>query len=296
MSGSRDYSSEYHPSPNKRQRTAVSNGAASYDRDPYNQRTYTQPQSAYGVFTGQNQQLSNNPSDFAQAQLSTTPTALSDFSFRYQLPESSSTIPSFVPPRNQMPNLGSSGQQTQQLPFQQQGRYGSQNYGQSQFGDVQNASMPRLTQPSPVNRHSNPVDQLQPNSGMTYTGMSNQDQQTSPSSGNRRAPATARDDFYQYSQQIQSPDQSMRAHTQPQDRYKLSSLTSANLLPPLHSTVSNTQSLIATSSAYGNYIAPDSRLLSQPMPLPTSHGLPEKFAGYVPNVDLEGRRNLHEPG
>lgn len=195
-----------------------------------------------------------------------------------------------------MPNLGSSGQQMQQLPFQQQGRYGTQNYGQSQFGDVQNASMPRLTQPSPVSRQSNPVDQLQTNSGATYSGMSNQDQQTNLSSNSRRTSATARDDFYQYSQQIHSPDQSMRAHPQPQDRYNLSSLTSANLLPPLHSTVSNAQSLMATSSAYGNYIAPDSRLLSQPMPLPTSHDLPEKFAGYIPNVDLEGRRNLQEPG
>jgi len=200
---------------------------------------------------------------------------------------------SFVSPRNQMPNFGSSGQQTQQMPFQQHGRYGTQNYGHSQFGDVQTGSMPRLAQPVPVNRHSNPIDQLQTNTGVTFTGMSNQDQQTPLSSGSRRASGTIRDEFYQYSQQMQSPGQSMRAPPQPQDRYNMSS---ANLLPPLQSTVSNVQPLLATSSAYSNYIAPDSRLLSQSMPLPTSHGLPEKFGGYSSDVDLEGRRNLHEPG
>ena len=291
----RDYSSEYHQSPNKRQRTSVSNGSASYERDPYNQRAYAQPQNAYGVFTAQNQPLSNNPLDYAQAQMS-TPNAMPEFTFRYSLPETSSAMPSFVSPRAQMPNFGSSGQQTQQMPFQQHSRYGTQNYGQGQFGDVQAGSMPRLAQPVPINRHSNPIDQLQTNTGVTFAGMPNQDQQSNLPSGNRRTPANVREDFYQYSQQMQSPDQSMRAPPQPQDRYNMSSASSSNQLPPLQSTVSNVQPLVATSSAYSNCIAPDSRLLNQSMPLPTSHDLQEKYTGYNPNIDLEGRRNVHEPG
>ncbi|MCJ1250125.1 hypothetical protein MMC30_007351 [Trapelia coarctata] len=291
LPSNRDYSSEYHQSPNKRQRTSVSNGSASYDRDPYNQRSYPQAQNAYGVFPGQNQALSNNPSDFAQAQMS-TPNAMPDFTFRYSLPESSSAMSSFVSPRAQMPSFGSSGQQTQQIPYQQHGRYGTPNYGQSQFGDVQTGSMPRLAQPVAVNRHSNPIDQLQTNTAVTFTGMPSQDQQT----GSRRASANVRDEFYQYSQQLQSPDQSMRAPPQPQDRYNMPGSSPSNLLPPLQSTVSNVQNLQATSSAYSNYIAPDSRLPSQSMPLPTSHDFQEKFTGYTHNVDLEGRRNLHEPG
>ena len=291
----RDYSSEYHQSPNKRQRTSVSNGGPSYDRDPYNQRSYAQPQATYGMFTGQNQPLSGGASDFAQSQLS-TPAALSDFTFRYSLAENSSGQPSYVSPRAQVPNFGPLGQQTQQLSYQQQGRYGAQNYGQSQFGDVQTAPVSRIAQPVAVNRHSNAVDQLQTNTGGTFAGMSSQDQQTNLPSGNRRTSGAARDEFYQYPQLVQSPDQSMRAPPQPQDRFNVSNSSSANLLPPLHSTVSNVQPLLATSSAYSNYIAPDSRLLSQTLPLPTSHDLQEKYTGYVAPVDFEGRRNLQEHG
>ena len=257
------------------------------------QRSYPQPQNTYSIYTAQNQPLPNNPQEFGQAPL-TTPTGVADFSFRYSLPETSAAMSPFVSPRAQMPNFGAS---VQQLSYQQQPRYGSQNYAQAQFSDVQASSMPRLAQPIPVNRHSNAIDQLQSNTTNPFTGMSNTEQRNNLSSENRQRPPTVREDYYQYSQQIQLPDQSMRAPPHSQERYNMAMSSSANLLPPLHSTVSNVQPLLATAPTYNTYIPPDNRLPHQPVPLNNPYDAQDKTTGYPPSaVDFDGRRSLHEPG
>ena len=193
-----------------------------------------------------------------------------------------------------MPSFGTS---VQQLSYQQQPRYGSLNYAQSQFSDLQTVSMPRLAQPIPMNRHSNVIDQLQSNTTNPFNSMSNTEQRSSLSSETRQRPPIARDDYYQYSQQMQLPDQSMRAPLHPQERYNMAMSSPANLLPPLHSTASSVPPLLATAPAYNTYIAPDNRLPNQPVPLNNLYDAQDKPTGYPPSaVDFDGRRSLHEPG
>jgi hypothetical protein len=300
MPTARDYSSEYGHRPNKRQRTTVTNGTGSYERETYIPRSYTQPQSTYNLYSGQNPTLSNNPVEFGQAPVAQS-SGIPDFTFRsYSLPESSSTISSYASPRTQMPTYGTSTQQPSYQP--QQTRYTSQTHSQGQYTDLQTAAVPRLAQPVPINRHSNAADQLQSNTAITYTGLPTTDPQSSiQTPSTRRSASSVRDDLYQFPQQmqsqLQSPDQFMRAPPQPLDRYTMSSTSSNNLLPPLQSTVANVQPHLATSSAYSSYIQPDTRILSQQMPPPTPQDNQDRYTGYTSStLDLEGRRNIHEPG
>ena len=286
---SREYAGDFQQPSIKRQRTSVTNGTGSYERDTtYNQRSFAQPQSSYNLYAAQNQALPNNGTDYGQTSLSASAT-MPEFSFRYPLPETSSASSPFVSPRSQVSSYGS---QTQQMVFQQQARYGSQGYPHNQFADIQSTTFPRIAQPVPINRHSNPADQLQTNTVMSYTGMPN-----AMSSINQRRSSTVKDEYLHYSQQIQSPEQAMRGSQTAQNRYNISNTPASNLLPPLQSTGPNSQPLIATAPNYNSYIPPDSRLPSQPGPQQVPHSPHERYTGYhSANLDLEDRRNLHEPG
>ncbi|MCJ1317587.1 hypothetical protein MMC15_002912 [Xylographa vitiligo] len=287
---SKEYIADYQQPPIKRQRTSVTNGTGSYERDTsYNQRSFAQPQSSYNLYTAQSQSLPHNTPDYGQAPLSAS-TAMPEFSFRYPLPETSAASSPFVSPRSQ---ISSYGPQAQQMVFQQQARYGSQGYPHSQFADVQSTTFPRIAQPVPMNRHSNPVDQLQTNTAIPYTGIPN-----AMSSINQRRTSAVKDEYLHYSQQIQSPEQMMRGSQTTQGRYSMTNTPTSNLLPPLQSTGPNSQPLVITSpGGYNNYIPPDSRLPSQPGPQQIPHSSHERYTGYQSsNLNLDDRRNLHEPG
>ena len=295
-STSRDYPTEYPQSSAKRQRTSVSNGSASYERDTtYGQRPYIQTQGSFGIYTPHNQTLANNAPDYAQAPLSAS-AAMPEFTFRYPLPETSSAPSPFVSPRSQVPNYSPAAQQQMMYQQQQQQpRYGSQNFPQAQYTDLHSTTMPRLVQPVPVNRHSNPAEQLQINTTNPYSANANQDSRASMSSGGQRRTSAVRDDYFQYSQQTQSPDQAMRAPQVPQNRYGMSSTTQSNLLPPLHSTVGNAQPLLATAPTYNPYVPPDNRLPSQPIPQRNLLTSQDRYTVYPHgNVDLDDRRDLQE--
>ncbi|MCJ1401518.1 hypothetical protein MMC11_004732 [Xylographa trunciseda] len=287
---SREYATDYQQPLMKRQRTSVTNGTGSYDRDTtYNQRSFAQPQNPYNLYTTPNQSLSHNVPDYGQTPLSAS-AAMPEFSFRYPLPDTSSASSPFVSPRSQM---SSYGPQAQQMVFQQQGRYGSQGYPHGQFADLQSTSFPRIAQPVPMNRHSNPVDQLQTNTAVPYTGIPN-----TMSSVNQRRSSAVKDEYLHYSQPIQSPEHAMRGSQTTQARYNIPNTPTSNLLPPLQSTGPISQPLVITSpGGYNNYVPPDSRLPSQPGPQQVPHSSHERYTGYHSNnLDLDDRRNLHEPG
>ena len=286
---SKDYITDYQQPSIKRQRTSVTNGTGSYERDAsYSQRSFAQPQSSYNLYTTQGQPLPHTP-DYNQAPLSAS-AAMPEFSFRYPLPETSSASSPFVSPRSQ---ISSYGPQAQQLVFQQQARYASQGYPHSQFADVQSTTFPRIAQPVPMNRHSNPADQLQTNTATPYDGTPN-----TISSVNQRRSSAVKDEYLHYSQQIQSPEQVMRGSQTTQSRYSMTNPPTSNLLPPLQSTGPNSQPVVITSPGeYNNYIPPDSRLPSQPGPQQVPQNSHERYTGYPSaNLNLDDRRNLHEPG
>ena len=287
---SKEYATEYQQPLMKRQRTSVTNGTGSYERDAsYNQRSFAQPQSSYNMYAAQSQSLSHNTPDYAQAPLSAS-AVMPEFSFRYPLPETSSASSPFVSPRSQ---ISSYGPQAQQMVFQQQARYGPQGYPHTQFADVQSTTFPRIAQPVPINRHSNPADQLQTNTAIPYSGIP-----SAMSSVNQRRSSVAKDEYLHYSQQIQSPEQAMRGSQTTQGRYNMTNTPASNLLPPLQSTGPNSQPMVITSpGGYNNYIPPDSRLPSQPGPQQVPHSSHERYTAYQStNLNLDDRRNLHEPG
>ncbi|MCJ1472130.1 hypothetical protein MMC13_000777 [Lambiella insularis] len=294
QSSSRDYPSDYQLPSSKRQRISVSNGTGSYDRDAtFNQRSYVQPQNTYGWNTSQSQQLPNSGSEFTQTPLSAS-AAMPEFNFRYSIPETSSTSSPYVSPRSQ---VSSYGPQAQQMVYQQQTRYGSQTYPQGQFADIPSTSTSRIAQPVPLPRNNNPVDQLQTSAAVPYNGMSNADHRTNMPSANQSRPVGVKDEYFQYPQQMHSPEQMIRTAQSLQSRYNIPNAQSSNHLPPLHSTISNSQPLLVTSSTYNNYVPSDNRLPSQPIAQHNLHLPQEQFSGYPPSsVDLEDRRNLHEPG
>ncbi|MCJ1284445.1 hypothetical protein MMC26_003777 [Xylographa opegraphella] len=214
-----------------------------------------------------------------------------DFSFRYPVQETSSASASspFVSPRSQI----SYGPQAQQLVFQQQVKYASQGYPHSQFADVQSTTFPRIAQPVPMNRHSNPADQLQTNTSVPYTQIPN-----AISSVNQRRSSAIKEEYLHYPQQMQSPEQALRGLQPTQGRYGMTNTAASNLLPPLQSNGPNSQPVVISSpGGYNNYVPPDSRLPSQPVPQQTPHSSHERYAGYQStNLNLDDRRNLHEPG
>ena len=273
----------------------MSSGVGSGERDPgYGQRQYVQQQAPYGIYTSQHSHQPNSGSDYVQTPLSASTGMHSEFSFRHPGPETSSAQSPFLSPRAQVHNYAPSAQQ---MAYPQQARYGSQSYVQPQFSDGQPSSMPRLAQPVPVNRHSNPVDQLQTNTALPYTGVSMADQRGSLSSTSGRHSSAVRDDYFHYSHQLQSPDETMRASQPIQHRYSNPGSQPSNLLPPLHCTVPSAQSVLSTSPAYNTYVPPDSRLASQPVTQPSPHDSQSRYVGYpTASIDLEERRALHEPG
>lgn len=293
QSTSRDYPSDYQQ-PSKRQRTSVSNGTGSNERDAaFNQRSYVQPQTPYGWNTTQNQQIPNNISEYTQSSIATS-AAMPDFSFRYPIQEPASASSPYLSPRSQISNYGS---QAQQMVYHQQGRYGPQTFPQGQFGDASSTSAPRIAQPGPSPRHSNPIDQLQTNAAIPYIGIPHADHRTSTESGNQLRLPVVKDEYFHYPQHIHSPEHMMRGPQSSQSRYPMANAQSSNHLPPLHSTVPSSQPLLVTSSTYNNYVPPDNRLPSQPIPQQNLHLTQERYTGYQPSsMDLEDRRDLHEPG
>lgn len=268
-----EYSADYSEEPNKRPRISNASSRDSYDQDHrYSQRSYMQQPGPYTTYPTQNPPLLSHSAAY-QAPLS-SPSILPEFSFRYPPPDSSSTSSPFVSPSSQMPSYTP----TQSISYQQPMRYPSQGYLPSQLSAAIPSQVSRLAQPlsihsqyAPVdqpqtdytrsnNPQYNPGDQLQSDFARPYTSLPGQEEGSFVPSGTRQRASSTRETYYQYPQQGQVIDQSTRV---PQQRHHSVQAPFSNLLPPLHSTNSSVPPVMATTSAFPEYITADNRTLGQ---------------------------------
>ena len=226
----------------------------------------------YTTYPTQNPPLLSHSTAY-QAPLS-SPGIMPEFTFRYPPADSSSTSSPFVSPSSQMPSYAP----TQSISYQQSMRYPSQGYLPTQLSAAIPSQVPRLAQPLPIHSQYAPIeqaqtdyarsantqfnasDQLQSDFARPYTGLQAQEEGSFVTSGARQRASSTRETYYQYPQQGQPMDQSARV---PQQRHHSVQAPFPNLLPPLQSTNPSIPPIMATTSAFPDYITADSRTLGQ---------------------------------
>ena len=265
-----EYASEYADQGSKRSRTSTLSGRDNYDQDPrFSQRTYLQQQGSFGTFGGLNQTASTQNGNYGQAPL-TSPTAMSEFTFRYQGPDSSSSPP-YTSPNVQVPVYNP----VQNMSYQQQPRYSSQGYLPNQGPISQSAQLTSLN-----GSQYGTVDQSS-SLARSYNGLSNSENGSyNISTSSRHRPSLSRDNYSQYGL----------------DQYRQNSFTGSvpNLLPPLHSTMSSIPSAPTATSSYSNYITPDSRNLVPDTTSIDQQRTDESFANYTQNGTVLSREMARE--
>ena len=259
-----EYSSEYGDQSTKRSRASTLNGRDSYDQDPrFSQRTYLQQHGSFGTY-GQ----SGLNGSYGQAPLA-SPTTLSEFTFRYQAPDSSSSPP-FTSSNVQVPVYNS----VQNVSYQQQPRYSSQGYLQSQGSISQSAQLANLN-----GSQYGGIDQSN-NLARSYTSLPNVENGSyNLSTGSRHRPSLSRD-YSQYGI----------------DQYRQNSFTgsSTNLLPPLHSAMSSIPSASTATSSYSNYITPDNRSIVPDSISVDQQRTDDGYASYTQNGTAISRELVRE--
>ena len=261
----------------KRPKTSHTSSRDSYDQDLRQvQRSFIPQSTTYATYTPQSATSAQFTSSWTQAPLQ-SPGTISEFTFRYPQPDSTSASSPYVSPRSQYPNQTPN---TQPVTYQQQPRYTPQAFVPNQYSATLTGQMPRLTQqsPTPLQAQYAPIEQTQSEPANSYTAFQAADESSLLSQGLRQSPLSNRDSYYPYSQQAQPPDQLIRPMQQRQNSYNT---PLPNVLPPLQASVPAIPSFVATAPTYSNYVTPtESRLMAQQSPQTMQQRPQDSYVGY----------------
>ena len=258
-----------------------------FESDPrYNQRSYIPQQGSYGTYMAQNQASSSHIPSYSQAPLS-SPSVISDFSFRFPAPDSNTTSSPFISPRSQIPAYATQ----QNSNFQQQIRYPTQNYVQNQISAILPSQAPRIAHSTSLQPQYASVEQSQNDFVRSYTGVQGSDDASFMPTGIGSRQSSSRENYNGFPQPTQQTEQMGRSQ---QYRHNSFSAPLPNLLPPLQSTVASIPSAMAITPGYENYMAPDNRA-STHVVQPGSTRSQERYGNYSQSGVDSSRQLQREP-
>ncbi len=241
---------DFGESPSKRQRTSIDVGDRVIDDQEYKYggRSYVEQRGPHSAYSSKPPTTNYGSGYFYGPQ--SAPSSVSEYSFKHQRTQSSSTSSPYVSPRTEIPGYSSSAPN----PFyQQQTREPLYSYQQSQQPDYQHRQVPQLAQPVAPLRQHQLLSQPQSGDSTTYSRALEMDDRSAIQYRVNPVPLPNQPVYYPTTSLLPFPERPIPLG---QSRLQPLQAPMPNVLPPLESTVTPGHARGAVTQGRSEYAVP----------------------------------------